>query len=57
VRPIVGDALEIIEVRKHAEDQGRDASRFTTGLLKVNRARLEIQTSPSNRDRQLVGFW
>jgi len=40
VRLIVVDALEIIERRKHAEYYGRDASRFTTDLLKGKHVRL-----------------
>jgi len=51
VRLIVVVALEIIERRKHAEYHGRDASRFTTDLLKGKRARLEIQTSPTSQNR------
>jgi len=51
VRLIVVDALEITERRKHVEYYGREASRFTTGLLKGQRVRLEIQASPTSRDR------
>ena len=52
------DALEITERRKHVEYHGRDASRFTTDLLKGKRARLEIQTSPTSRDQygRLLAF-
>jgi endonuclease YncB( thermonuclease family) len=51
-------ALEIIERRKHLEYYGRDASRFTTDLLKGKRARLEIQTSRTsqNRNGRLLAF-
>ena len=33
------------------EYYGREASRFTTNLLKGQRVRLEIQTSSTSRDR------
>ena len=59
VRLIVVDALEITERHKHVEYNGRDASRFTTDLLKDNRTRLEIQTSPTSQDRygRLLAFF
>jgi len=58
VRLIVVDALETTERHKHVEYYGRDAGRFTTDLLKNNRTRLEIQTSPSSRDQhgRLLAF-
>ncbi len=44
-------ALEITDRHKQVEYYGREASRFTTNLLKGQRVRLEIQTSPTSRDR------
>ncbi len=51
MRLIVVDALKITERRKHVEYYGRDASRFTTDLLKDKRTRLEIQTSQDRYGR------
>jgi len=56
VRLIVVDALKITERRKHVEYYGRDASRFTTDLLKGKRARLEIPTSQDRYGRLLAFF-
>ncbi len=58
MRLIVVDALETTERHKHVEYYGRYAGRFTTDLLKNNRTRLEIQTSPSSRDQhgRLLAF-
>jgi hypothetical protein len=56
VRLIVVDALEITERRKHVEYYGRDASRFTTDLLKDKRIRLEIPTSQDRYGRLLAFF-
>ncbi len=50
------DALETTERRKHVEYYGRDASRFTTDLLKHKRTRLEIQTSQDRYGRLLAFF-
>lgn len=59
VRLIVVDALETTERHKHVEYYGRDASRFTTDLLKDKRTRLEIQTSPTSQNRygRLLAFF
>ena len=56
VRLTVVDALEITERHKHVEYHGRDASRFTTDLLKGKRARLEIPTSQARYGRLLAFF-
>ena len=53
------DALKITERREHVENYGRDASRFTTDLLKDKRIRLQIPTSPTSQDRygRLLAFF
>jgi len=56
VRLIVVDALKITERHKHVEYYGRDASRFTTDLLKGKRARLGIPTSQDRYGRLLAFF-
>jgi len=35
----------------HARDDQKEASRFTASLVKGQRVRLEIQTSPTSRDK------
>ncbi len=42
---------ETRDTRKPVERFGKEASRFTTSLLKGQRVRLEIQTVPTSRDR------
>lgn len=58
VRLIGVDTPETKDTRKPVEYFGKEASRFTASLVKGQRVRLEIQTSPTSRDRygRLVAY-
>jgi len=58
VRLIGVETPETKEPRKPVEYFGKEASRFTSSLVKGQRVRLEIQTSPTSRDRygRLLAF-
>ena len=45
------DTPKTKDPRKPVEYYGKEASRFTASLLKGQQVRLEIQTSPTSRDR------
>jgi len=51
VRLIGVDTPETKDPRKPVEYFGKEASRFTASLVKGQRVRLEIQTSPTSQDR------
>jgi micrococcal nuclease len=51
VRLIGVDAPETKDPRKPVEYFGKEASRFTASLVKGQQVRLEIQTSPTSRDK------
>ena len=51
VRLIGVDTPEPKDPRKPVEYFGKEASRFTVSLVKDQRVRLEIQTSPTSRDK------
>jgi micrococcal nuclease len=51
VRLIGVDTPEIKDPRKPVEHFAREASQFTSSLLKSQRVRLEIQAAPTSRDR------
>jgi micrococcal nuclease len=51
VRLIGVDTPEIKDPRKPVEHFAREASQYTSRLLKEQRVRLEIQATPTSRDR------